>query len=229
MEKPIIFSTDMVKAILEGRKTQTRRVIKPQPPEDEYIHGPEVYEPAIRGKDGELEPGTPVYGIYGEEWGIKCPYVPGMTLWVRETWYYESHMYDPSEGEALYRYVYKADNPDYPVDVGVGEHGWKPSIHMPREAARLFLRVKNVWVERLQEINDDDVEAEGAAGIHDWDCTHGYNLYANFHPDQSCRCGDGSPQETFARLWDSIYAKRGYGWNANPWVWVVEFERMNPA
>jgi hypothetical protein len=228
MEKPIIFSTDMVKAILEGRKTQTRRVIKPQPPEDEYIHGPEVYEPAIRGKDGELEPGTPVYGIYCEEWGIKCPYVPGMTLWVRETWYYESHMYDPSEGEALYRYVYKADNPDYPVDVGVGEHGWKPSIHMPREAARLFLKVTNVRVERLQDISPIEIVAEG---IDVPDCRQCVKDYGNpCCRDEESECGlQDDAVINFRELWDSINAKRGYGWDANPWVWVVEFERMNPA
>ena len=177
--KPIIFSTEMVRAILDGRKTQTRRVIKPQP---ESM------------KDGKLP---------------KCPYQPGDILWVRETWYYEEHMHELTAGDPdlpsgryKHRYICKASDPDYPV----GNKGWRPSIHMPREAARLFLLVKAVRVERLQEITEEDVLAEGC-GLASW-------------------TQDDWPKTAgFAQLWDSLNAKRGYGWKNNDWVWVIEFER----
>lgn len=195
--KPILFSTPMVKAILEGRKSQTRRVVKPQPPEDAF-ECPYWYAPGFVGKDGELVPGKHVFGISAldGEWGIRFPYQPGDILWVRETWYYES------EGD---RYVYKASSPDYPVNVGVGQRGWRPSIHMPRKAARLFLVVKDVRVERLQEITEEDAIAEGI------------RIGIGGEPYFSCR-------DAFVALWDGINGKK-YPWESSPWVWVISFER----
>jgi len=127
---------------------------------------------------------------------------------------------DLPSGRYLHRYIYKANSPDYPVDIGVGEHGWKPSIHMPREAARLFLTVKDIQVERLQDITEEDVIAEGIKNVfkhhaHHDGCT-GIAITAN-HKGQ------------FRDLWDSINKKRGYGWDVNPWVWVVKFDRVNVA
>jgi len=215
--KPIIFSTPMVQAILDGRKTQTRRVIIPQP--DRFFEVDDT-------------PGN--FHLYDVEWGlgqIYPKYQVGDILWVRETWYYEEHMHDLTEGEPdlasgrySHRYVYKADNRDYPVNVGVGEHGWKPSIHMPREAARLFLRVKNVRVERLQEITPVEVVAEGM-GAHE--CRECIATYGNpCCQDEESECGLGDEiLGDFRELWNSLNAKRGYGWDTNPWVWVIEFER----
>ena len=207
--KPIIFSTPMVQAILDGRKTQTRRVIKPQPVKDDTFEGPYWYEPTVVNKDGELGPGKPVFGISSTdgEWGIKSPYQPGDILWVRETFCevpYE-HNHVPIKGGyiTIPKYAYKADSErDY---TGI----WKPSIHMPREAARIFLRVKTVRVERLQDITEEDAIAEG----------------------MSKTLVDGvvfiSAKGNFHVFWDSLNIKRGYGWNTNPWVWVIEFERIN--
>lgn len=195
-EKPILFSTEMVKAIMDNRKTQTRRVVKPQP-ELFYTIGKQrdivnsdqiVFKAMVKGGSDKL---------------IIPPCQPGDILWVRETWYYESHMYDESEGDALYRYVYKANQHNYPVNVGVGEHGWKPSIHMPREAARLFLQVKNVRVERLQDITEEDAIAEGIVP---------YDTY--------------TAKRLFMNLWNALNSKRGLIWASSPWVWVIEFERV---
>ena len=235
-EKSILFSTEMVKAIQAGRKTMTRRIVKPQPPTNTaLIWGPEWYETSVIGKDCELKPGALVYGISDDdgEWGIKCPYAPSDVLWVRETWYYEWHMHDLTAGEPdlpsgrySHRYVYKADNPDYPVDVGVGQHGWRPSIHMPRAAARLFLRVKSVRVERVQEISEGDAIAEGL------EIMQGPHDFPRYGAPQ---CGDRppyweiDPRDAFMWLWDSLNAKRGFGWNMNPWVWVIEFEVIKDA
>jgi hypothetical protein len=196
--KPIIFSTPMVQAILDGRKTQTRRIVKPQPSSG--------IRKSVFVKSG-LEDG------HGRE--IKPRYQPSDILWVRETWYYEEHMHDLTEGEPdlasgrySHRYVYKADNRDYPVNVGVGEHGWKPSIHMPREAARIFLQVTNVRVERLQDITEEDAIAEGMSKT----LVDGVTFI--------------SAKGKFHALWDTLYAKCGYSWENNPWVWVYEFMRI---
>ncbi len=187
--KPVLFSGEMVRAILDGRKTQTRRIIKPQPADDEgnvwvgRILGPEMYEPEAYDRYGEAYPGKPIYGIYDEygEWGIKCPYTPDDTLWVRETW----------------------------ATPGNYDH-IKPSLlgeAMPRWASRITLRVTAVRVERVQDISHEDALAEGSAP------DAPYNNY-----------GTGSKyRDTFAQLWDLINEKRGYGWNDNPWVWVIEF------
>lgn len=205
--KPILFSTPMVRAILDGKKTQTRRVVKPQPPE-ELFEGPYWYEPGVANKDGELEPGKPIYGISATdgEWGIKCPYHPGQILWVRETFCevpYE-HNHVPIKGGhiTIPKYAYKADSErDY---TGI----WKPSIHMPREAARIFLRVTDVRVERLRDMPLLDVWAEGTP-----------QMPGNTDPDGAVN------HEDFKYLWDKLNAKRGYGWDKNPWVWVYTFER----
>jgi hypothetical protein len=196
-EKPILFSTPMVQGILEGRKTQTRRVVKPQPPADiDKLIGPEIYEPAITDRCGELKKGKPIFGAYDEwgEYGVKSPYAPGDVLWVRETWAEDSG-----------KYYYKASR-----DCGDRCGKWRPSIHMPREASRLFLAVKNVRVERVQEIGANDCQMEGVKPF--TYCCDPTDL-ADYYRD------------AFRELWDATYSKRGYGWDTNPWVWVYEFER----
>jgi hypothetical protein len=209
MERPILFSAEMVRAILEGRKTQTRRVVKPQPPEDiDKLFGPEIYKPAITDQYGELREGGPIFGAHDGwgEWGIKCPYQPGDTLWVRES--LRRGMWN--DGEGIY---YEADG-EWCWDLTrpcrwVWEKSFLPARFMPRGIARLFLTVKDVRVERLQEITGDDAYKEG---IPEWTS-----------PEQIF-----NPRIRFRKLWDSLNAKRGYGWDVNPWVWVIEFERRRP-
>ena len=209
--KPIIFSTPMVQAILDGRKTQTRRAIK--------YDFESVYSAA--SQQGIMDKVCQ----YGElpsdaiEWYAKNiakpKYQPGDILWVRETFCevpYE-HNHVPIKGGyiTIPKYAYKADSErDY---TGI----WKPSIHMPREAARIFLRVTNVRVERLQDITEEDAIAEGVGDPYDYQSPEYY--------DQPHMRGLEINKSAFAGLWDSLNEKRGYGWRTNPWVWVIEFER----
>ena len=183
--KPILFSTPMVQAILEGRKTQTRRVITP--------------EPGTHNNDGTIISNVPPCGFL--HWINKAPYQPDDILWVRETWQRcrdDEFCYFVDE---LINNVTYIDEDDEPLK-------WKPSIHMPRAAARIFLRVTDVRVERLQDISIEDCYSEGIS-IEKHEC--------------------GCPVQeitTYKKLWDSINAKRGYGWDTNPWVWVYEFEKV---
>lgn len=202
MERPIVFSTEMVRAILEGRKSQTRRVIKPQA----HHYNADLLQPYI------------LYPCYSDnDFGdidkpIVCPYQPGDILWVRETWGI------PIAPIAMAgRAIYKADYQDGNAPLADGEK-WRSPIHMPREVARLFLRVKNVRVERVQDITEKDAKAEG---VEFWDV----ELYC-----KSDRCfyaaSELNPVDRFHALWDWLNAKRGYGWHTNPWVWVIEFEKI---
>jgi len=180
---PILFSTPMVQAILEGRKTQTRRVVKPQP--TNFVDDPLHY----------LSPVPCISVNLGLE-SIKCPYgQPGDVLWVRETWCYIGDTASADNDKNRFHYL---------ASKGKNNFTWKPSIHMPKEACRLFLRVKSVRVERLQEITRGDAMDEGCP-------------FANM--------ADGpNPKDWFNNLWQSINSPES--WDANPWVWVVEFERI---
>ena len=199
-DRPILFSGPMVRAILDGRKTQTRRVVKSQPRDGwAPIVGP--YHPTVTDKDGVQQPGPLVYGASDEDEGRKCLYGhPGDRLWVRETWRLGDHN-DAAAGCVHYR----ADQ-DEPAAPGQ----WKPSIHMPRWASRLTLEVKAVRVGRLQEISEADAKAEGMTAKH-------------------MQLGTKSCHSAFVDLWDDINSKRpGCSWSDNPWVWVVELERVTP-
>lgn len=181
--KPILFSTPMVQAILDGRKTMTRRVIKTDDSPDNWqisLAGTSI----VRTKPYDA---------------ILSRYKVGDILWVRETWV-EMHG----------AYFYRADI-DESVKALMEPHGavWKPSIFMPREAARIFLRVTDVRVERLQDILCGDMKREGCIP----DTVTG-GQYQQWQRDY------------WIPLWDSINAKRGYGWYTNPWVWVYTFERV---
>lgn len=195
-KKPILFSGEMVNAILDGRKVMTRRAVKPQPPEGFRLWGRCI-------DDHASWTDHPLQGEKGDIFRATCPYgKPGDTLWVRETFMIERFPSAPDKPLVHYR----ADN-TAAGSAWTAARMWKPSIFMPRWASRITLRITDVRVERLQEISAADMRAEGI------DC-----LYEN----------DGSISEHFTRqswvdLWDSINAKRGYGWDANPWVWVVSF------
>lgn len=189
-EKPILFSGKMVREILNGHKTQTRRVIKPLPPAWLTQFGYTIFTP-----DGHIS-GRGVYDDNIGEKYFRCPYGKiGGHLWVRETWGMLPHPKQASQT------IYKADNE---IDLDK----WKPSIHMPRWASRITLKVTDIRVERLQSITDGDVAKEGV--------TWGTSIV--LHPEIS------PARKAFKALWNEINAKRGFSWDVNPWVWVVSFE-----
>ena len=217
-ELPILFSGPMVRAILDGRKTQTRRVIKPRYRDDES-----GFQVCTNKATGErwVEKADEHGGSFDAPRYVLPRYQPGDVLWVRETWFYEWHMYEITDGypdlpggRYRHRYVYKADEPDYPVNTGVGAWGWHPSIHMLREAARLFLRVTAVRAERVQDITEADAQAEGFRGFDELTDGADAELF------------DLTAREGFRFYWDCLPHKRGFGWEENPWVWVYEFERL---
>jgi hypothetical protein len=190
--KPIIFSTPMVVAILEGRKTQTRRVVKAPVLQD-------VREPnEVYWKNGKV-----VFNWYGETVGgfeVKPKYQPGDILWVRETWF-------ENEECLLYKASKYENTKEYHGRNGWVQIKWRPSIFMPREAARIFLKVTNVRVERVQEITEDEAIKEGAKA-------YGQN-----------NCSGTSARIAFAEIWDKTTTE--HEWRTNPWVWVYEFERIS--
>lgn len=201
--KPILFNTEMVLAILDGRKTCTRRVIKPQPDEKHTYPLGFVTDSTEKKNVGCFGFGIDEYG--GSIQYIKPPYgyAPGDILYIRETWKKAPNGY----------YYYEDWQRNDIADVTK----WKPSIHMPKEAARIWLKVTDVRVERLQEITVDGCHREGI-NIETSAVTDGETLNRNH--DFSL--------EKFEILWDSTVKKSDidrYGWGANPWVWVIEFER----
>lgn len=206
IEKPILFSGEMVRAILDGRKTQTRRVIKPQP---ERVGGGWMYAGQYFADDGQMK-NYLFHDVYGNG---KCPYggvyADGTAewLWVRETW--AAHVLCPEKPSELRpgtRIWYRATHaPQDEQDRGP----WRPSIFMPRWASRLTLQVMDVRIERVQEISEDDAKAEGVNPM-SW----------------TNRPENGLDYTVmFWALWDRLNAERGYSWDSNPWVWVVKFEQ----
>jgi hypothetical protein len=202
---PILFSTEMVQAILEGRKTQTRREVKPQP--TGFIDDPH-FDILIPHK-GKLVKGTPLAEQKGSfSPSIKCPYGwPGDVLWVRES-FLKLNKNNFSSGRGC---LYKADVHDSKATM----YKWRPSIHMPKTACRIWLKVKAVRVERLLEISNDDSISEGislqSSGYYCW------------NPDISLSKSSAVPINAFKTLWQSINGPES--WEANPWVWVISFER----
>lgn len=198
---PILFNTEMVTAILDGRKTETRRVVKPQPEKDmKYKKGYCIMGGAKKdhGK----------FGFGTREWGgriafARPPASVGDILYVREKWCRND------TGEYYY-----AANRKSGADAPYGLK-WHPSIHMPKEAARIWLEVTNVRVEHLQEMTLDDFLQEGIEVPYE----------AFNDPDNAYM----QAKSLFAEIWDSTTISRPkigiYGWKANPWVWVIEFER----
>ena len=190
-ERPILFSAPMVRAILEGKKTQTRRVWK-QPTslcmKDDCLYATEhdarqSFNPIARDE-------------------IVCPYGQrGDRLWVRETWQYS---WAPEDADLKDCYIYKADFPEYKATP------WRPSIHMPRAASRLTLEVMGVRVERLQDISEDDASAEGCP------------LPMRQRKQYVDR--DDTAYGWFRQLWKVINGVES--WDQNPWVWVVEFKKV---
>lgn len=193
--KPILFNTEMVRALLEGRKTVTRRVVKPQP---EARPTPVL--------PGSCWPGY--FAVEGTPKVVRPPYNPSDILWVRETFRDLPVLPDGTYTNRVH-YYYKADGDLRPAG---WRDRWRPSIHMPREAARLFLRVTDVRVERLRDLTITDLQNEGIM-------PEGYiSQYSALTSDYF---------EQFRELWDRTIKPADltlYGWEANPWVWVIEFE-----
>ena len=210
-ERPILFSGEMVRAILDGRKTQTRRVCKPQP---EFSHlgiCGDVWK--WGGSEGELSLLT-LHMEYHSPYGV-----PGDRLWVRET-------FRPTELESgLDGIQYQADDSFHEIENTIeaadkwlecygGSDRWRPSIHMPRWACRLVLEVTEVRVERLQDISCEDAYAEGVP-----DDQMPIDVSEMPYPPSPI-------QGAFAALWNQINNKE-HPWSSNPWVWVVSFERIS--
>lgn len=241
-EVPILFSTEMVKAILDGRKTQTRRIMKPQL-SDSWMENTKQFSPngSMFDRHGDslfwLSDGT----VHGE---IKPKCKPGDLLWVRETWrkYYNNvDGYIDFSKEII---DFAADNPEpiYELD-GDGFHvfnkdgsekmiPWKPSIHMPKAAARIWLRVTDVRVERLNEISENDANAEGARFLKDLPLgpigqrmiTSEPNRWSMESPDNTDHCLN-TAQMAFANIIEKV---NGEGtWALNPWVFVYTFEVLS--
>lgn len=197
--RPIIFSAPMVRAILSGTKTQTRRVIASR------------YLSAIaRGRDGQID------DLLSAPPPHRCPYGwPGERLWVRETWQ-DTRDIAPDGG-----WVYRATDPDWDTMDG---WTWRPAIHMPKAASRITLEIVSVRVERLQDISEEDARAEGVTLP---ECDYLGERCGNGTGFGCPRHGDDAHRREFARLWESINGKRA-PWASNPWVWVIEFRRVEP-
>jgi hypothetical protein len=233
--KPILFNTEMVQAILDGRKTCTRRVAKNVPDHTHRIES--IYENGRLQFDCFYSAYAPALDIYAD-FCMPCfpPYQQGDILYVRETWCRYGKLDDFDhviEGTEKYYYLADGENPTPYNCFLVQRNGydeykdtpvWHPSIHMPKEAARIWLKVTDVRAERLQDIKEDGVLKEGVQGVR---CDH---VAIGEHGCTDC-LNTGwlePPIIDFMQTWDSTIKKSDidrYGWDANPWVWVIEFER----
>ncbi|HID2075388.1 TPA: morphogenetic protein [Klebsiella oxytoca] len=232
-ERGMIFNGEMVRAILDGRKTQTRRIIKPQP--EATLSGSLSGKWSSRPLNGLLLPKI-------EDIAIHCPFgVVGDRIWVRETFQgplfdydlMDSYCKDPTPFEKPEFCVYKADGVPAPEFYDADDElhcCWRPSIHMPRWASRIMLEITDVRVERLNSINEHDAIAEGLAEISkDWR-TYKYGVPDRDGYPGTDDCGwpwhewECYPISAYSKLWESIYGADS--WQANPWVWVIEFKRV---
>ncbi|EJC6252865.1 TPA: hypothetical protein QHS69_002728 [Klebsiella aerogenes] len=222
-ERGMIFNGEMVRAILDGRKTQTRRIMKVQPepsksrPEDFWFSSKKL-ESMVHISD--FAPGNSpiaVYHLFIQE--HCCPFgAVGDRIWVRETW--ARYNIDQNSHDLAYRATTPADWPE--------EGRWRPSIHMPRWASRILLEITNVRIERLNAISPEDAESEGLertnfTGFGDEPGLPSYPE-PDVYFDPLKKQWKEYPPEAFAGLWESIYGEGS--WKANPWVWVIEFKRV---
>lgn len=237
-ERPILFSGDMVRAILAGRKTQTRRTRGLE----KISERPDDWAQAVMLSDGSFSfwyPGGAgvqefAQRAYPNGGGIRCPYgVPGDRLWVRETWYPAVRVgfmltpaRTPSEIAQAREAHYKSDADNRAFELPKPLH-WKPGIHMPRWASRITLEIVSVRVQRVQDISEDDARAEGIIPTVQSRPEYGGAICTHFGiPGDDWQHTEITAQKRFIVLWNSINAKRGLGWDINPWVWAIEFRRV---
>ena len=229
-ERPILFSAPMVRAILQGRKTQTRRVFKyPGMPTDPDFKARAITQDVLGDWVAWFTESNSFPSNFNwKEWtdqcypnggGIKCPYgKPGDRLWVRETWQATDWIH-PSNEE--WGYIYRADTENAEAwESSDPDWKWRPSIHMPRAASRILLEVVNVRVERLQEISEQAAIEEGIERSGD---LLSEELWFKNYLDPNWLV---PARHSFSSLWESIYGPES--WESNPWVWVIEFKRINP-
>jgi hypothetical protein len=227
-ERPILFSGEMVRAILDGRKSQTRRVVKPTPSwsaMDPYKYGGQKVDwqrmdwirPYVGISDcrGWFTAGLKTSG--NGCWGhFRCPYgKPGDRLWVRESWTIKNGggiIYRADGVEGFLRAYPNEEKVNYPL------LRWKPSIHMHRQSSRITLEITNVRVERLRDISEVGAKAEGVP-IDDSPCDH------IRHTCESISCLGPGYRSSFCDLWEKINGKK-HPWESNPFVWVIEFRRL---
>jgi hypothetical protein len=216
-ERPILFSAPMVRAILAGQKAQTRRVMTKQPHDDTTVHV-ERFHQTVVDRHGDEQPGPEVFGAWWDEGetGLKCPYgAPGNRLWVRET-----HAIVPRTAYRCSDGVQQVLRPGDDHDAAIFREGWtrstsgfswRPSIHMPRWASRITLEITDIRVERLQAISEADARAEGVRS----------------NADTLADTGFANAREAFRALWSSINGAES--WDADPFVWVLSFRRLEAA
>lgn len=231
-ERGMIFNSEMVRAILDGRKTQTRRIMKVQPKPCNHANWPD-YSPDPQWKSypggwccAVCANGTTIDHRHHAK-GITCPYgTVGDRIWVRETFQgplfdyeqMESYLEDSSKFEKPEFCQYAADGKPAPEYYDADDnlrHGWRPSIHMPRWASRILLEITDVRVERLREISQADAETEGVGKLKK-------GFWKNYQPGWTEF--QLTARGSFATLWKSIYGDES--WYADPWVWVIEFKRV---
>jgi hypothetical protein len=217
-ERPILFSSEMVKAILGGRKSQTRRVLKVPKSLGEFR---DVFDDEIAA-NGEIGIDTSIY----HNVGLRCPFGKvGDRLWVRETWADVTSAFDDADEVRIA--AFKADSSVYDVyghvvyleklgDSGIYVDKWKPSIFMPKFASRITIEITGVRVQHLQQISPADLEAEGFYESHYY-CDEAGGAFGH-------RCTP--PRDLFQNRWDWMNARRGYSWESNPFVWVIEFKKL---
>lgn len=215
-ERPILFSAPEVRAILEGRKTQTRRIVKPMSAKQARWLTPEVLAKVKRVEVGNWDCG---FGVSLEHF-ISFPFgAPGDRLWVREPFVYR-HKHD--------RFYYRADHPKFDP---YAHDGWKSAVAMPRQASRITLEVTDVRVERLQDISEADARAEGArpadASVMFEGCGHWHDTVddaRNCPGSKRRRDLENTARGAFVLLWNKL--NNSASWPANPWVWVINFKRI---
>lgn len=212
-ELPMLFSTEMVQAILDGRKTMTRRLVKPQPiwKEKDNTSLSCAGWSWERKKNYVAMDSWPFAESFARELVKHCPYEIGDRLYVRETWQNfclnRNTMPNCFAGHSEYCFKASLNDATYGCCREGGCKKWHPSIHMPKSAARIWLEVTNIRVEMLQDITEEDAISEGL------------RIGIGGQPYFSCR-------DAFIALWNNLNAKRGYGWDLNPFCWVIEFRRV---
>jgi len=201
-EKPILFSTPMVQAILVGRKTQTRRIVKPQPVKNGIFWSHPGNRPKAKKNTGAISSTCKPDFL----WTILCKYSVGDVLFVRETWHPKRHNMPTG-----FPYEYKATAE---LDGTPTNEKWKPSIHMPKAAARIWLEVTDIRLERLQDISEGDACAEGVE----------IEVFDKPKLNHRLKVFVASYVISFIKLWSQINGENS--WESNPFVWVIEFKRI---